>query len=166
MARKVDSLQRLFEEQLKDLYDAERQVNTALPRMAQSASHSDVQQALREHLDATKNQMDRLERIFGELGISDRKRKCRGMEGILRENDEIAGEVSNPDVRDAALITAAQRVEHYEMTGYGTARAYAEQLGVDGDITEMLSQSLEEENRTDKRLTRIAKEHINSLAVR
>jgi ferritin-like metal-binding protein YciE len=166
MARKVDSLQRLFEEQLKDLYDAERQVNSVLPKMTRRASHSDVQQAFREHLEATKNQMDRLERIFGELGISDRKRKCRGMEGIIRENDEIVQEVSDPDVRDAALITAAQRVEHYEVAGYGTARAYAEQLGVDGDISDMLSQSLEEESRTDDRLTRIAEEHINSLAVR
>lgn len=159
---KLDTLQDLFVHELKDLYSAEKQIIKALPKIARAASSSELQHAFEGHLEQTKGQVERLERIFDMLDLDSKSKKCKGMEGLLEEGEELISEKKNidPTVLDAGLIAAAQRVEHYEIAGYGTARAYAIVLGHDA-AAELLQQTLEEEKETDLKLSEIAENMIN-----
>jgi ferritin-like metal-binding protein YciE len=157
----VNSLQELYVAQLQDLYDAEQQIMKALPKMIQEAQSDELRAALSEHLEVTKTQAERIESISEGLGTEPKNEKCKGMEGVLKEGSELLKETGET-VRDAAIIAASQRVEHYEMAGYGTARAYAELLGYDEAAT-MLAQSLEEEKEADQTLSGLAEE-INAAA--
>jgi ferritin-like metal-binding protein YciE len=152
---KVKSFEDLYIDQLKDLYSAEKQLVQALPKMAKAATTPELRQGFEEHLQQTKQQMERLDEIFARLETKSGGKKCKGMEGLIEEGKEAIDLETEPMIRDAALIAAAQRVEHYEIAGYGTARTFAEQLGFDDDRA-LLQQTLEEEEQTDQRLTALA----------
>ncbi|HEX6903467.1 MAG TPA: ferritin-like domain-containing protein [Thermoanaerobaculia bacterium] len=160
----IDSLRKLYVEELKDLYSAEKQILQALPRMAKKASNPKLQQAFQEHVEVTRMQVERLDRIFELLGKSSRGKKCKGMEGLLEEGKEMMQEDMDDDVMDAALISAAQKVEHYEMAGYGTVRTYANLLG-EKEHVRLLQQTLDEEGDADKKLTQLAESQINVEAM-
>lgn len=153
----INSLQELYVEQLKDLYDAEHQIIKALPKMIDKAESEELKDALNEHLEITKEQAKRIERIFSEMGEKAKAEKCKGMQGVIAEGDDLIGDIEDAGVRDAAIIASAQRVEHYEMAGYGTARTYAEQLGED-EAASLLQQTLDEEKEADNRLTELSDE--------
>jgi ferritin-like metal-binding protein YciE len=157
------TLEDLFTDILKDLYSAEKQLVKALPKLAKNAQSPDLQKAFQEHLKQTEGQVERIERIFTELGGSPRGKKCVGMEGLIEEGNELLQEDVEPDVLDAGLIAAAQKVEHYEIASYGTARAWAERLGYD-KAARLLQQTLEEESMANEKLTRIAESHVNMEA--
>jgi len=159
----IDSLRKLYVEELKDLYSAEKQILQALPRMAKKASNPQLKAGFEEHTRQTEEQVKRLDSIFEGLGKSSRGKKCKGMEGLLEEGKEIMQEDMDEETRDAALIAAAQRVEHYEIAGYGTVRTYAQLLG-EKDAVKLLQQTLDEEGATDKKLTALA-EAINVEAM-
>ncbi len=150
----LQTLQDLFEHELADLYDAETQLVSALPKMAQAASNDELRQAFEHHLDETRDHVGRLEEIRGQLGSSISE-QCDGMRGLIKEGDEIVSGGGDPNVKDAALIAAAQRVEHYEIAAYGTARTLADELNL-GDAKDLLDQTLDEESNADKLLTKIA----------
>lgn len=159
---KVGELRDLFLEELKDLYNAEQQLTKALPKMAAAATSGDLRSAFQQHLKETQGHVDRLDRIVRSLGSSPQGKKCKGMEGLVQEGAELIGEDMDDNVKDAGLIGAAQRVEHYEMAGYGTARAFAEQLA-ETEAARLLQQTLDEEERADMKLTEIA-ERVNMQA--
>ncbi|HEX6135663.1 MAG TPA: ferritin-like domain-containing protein [Longimicrobiales bacterium] len=159
----MESMQDLYLHELRDLYNAEKQILQALPKMAAKTSHTELRRAFEEHQAITEEQVRRLETIFGDLGQTPGGKKCKGMEGLIEEGNELLEEEADPDVRDAALIGAAQRVEHYEIAGYGTARTYARQLGFERHA-ELLQKTLDEEGRTDERLTELAENRINREA--
>ena len=152
----LDSLEKLFLEELKDVYNAEKQILRALPRMAKAADSPELEKAFTQHLKETEGQVQRLERIFKELGQAARGKKCKGMEGLLEEEGD-------PAVIDAALIASAQRVEHYEIAAYGCLRAYASLLGY-SDAERLLSQTLKEEEAADKKLSQLGESGINQSA--
>ena len=156
----MDNLQKLYVDELKDLHSAERQIIQALPRMAKKASNEQLRRAFEEHLEVTKKQVERLDRIFEQLGKSSRGKKCKGMEGLIEEGKEMMQEDMEPEVMDAALIGVAQKVEHYEIAGYGTVRTYARILG-EREAEKLLQQTLDEEGETDKKLTQLAESEIN-----
>ena len=156
----MESLRDLYIDELKDVYNAEKQLVRALPKMAKSASHEELRSAFEDHLSVTEEQVRRLETIFGDLGKPARGKKCLGMEGLLAEGQEMMEEDMEPEVLDAALISAAQRVEHYEIAAYGTLRTYARQLGYDNHA-QLLQQSLDEEGEADKLLSQIAESTVN-----
>jgi ferritin-like metal-binding protein YciE len=156
---KANSLRDLFVEQLQDLYNAEQQLVKALPKMAKAATSDDLRSAFEEHLEKTKGHVQRLEDIFEQLGERAKGQKCKGMEGLVKEGSEVIGEDMDDDVKDAALIAAAQRVEHYEIAGYGTVRTFATLLQEDA-AADLLEETLDEEKEADETLTGIA-EHIN-----
>jgi ferritin-like metal-binding protein YciE len=160
---KVDSLEKLMVEELKDLYDAEKQITEALPKMAEEAKTSDLRQAFEDHLKQTKGHVKRLEEVFQELDVSDREKECKGMQALIQEGEEMMKQASNAMTRDAALIVAAQRVEHYEMAGYGTLVSYAQQLD-HKKVVELLQQTLNEEKQTDLMLSQIAESKVNVKA--
>jgi ferritin-like metal-binding protein YciE len=161
----LDSLQDLFLNELKDVLNAEKQLVQALPRMAKAAQSPQLQQAFTKHLRETEGHVERLERIFRSLGETARGRKCKGMEGLVEEGKEILEEEGQPEVIDAALISAAQRVEHYEIAAYGTVAAYAGILGFTDDQN-TLHAILDEEKNTDRTLTDLAEKLVNKDAVR
>lgn len=163
MASKVRTLEDLFIDLLKDLYSAENQLVKALPKMAKNAQASDLRKAFQDHLKQTEKQAERIERIFSDLEGSPRGKKCVGMEGLVEEGNEIMKEAADPDALDAGLIAAAQKVEHYEIASYGTARAWAQHLG-HHDAAKLLEQTLEEESMANELLTRIAESHVNMEA--
>ena len=163
MASKMATLEDLYTDLLKDLYSAEKQLVKALPKMAKNAQSPDLQKAFQEHLRQTEGQVDRIERIFSEIGGSPRGKKCVGMEGLIEEGNELLQEDVEPDVLDAGLIAAAQKVEHYEIAGYGTARAWAQRLGYD-KAARLLQETLEEESMANEKLTKIAESHVNMEA--
>ncbi len=156
---KLETLQDLYIHELKDLYSAENQIIKALPKMVKAATHPKLADGFKQHLEQTKEHAARLEKILGSHDETTRGPKCKGMEGVLKEGQEMIEEDADDDVRDAGLITAAQRVEHYEMAGYGTARTYARLLG-DEAGAKLLQKTLDEEGATDKKLTKLA-ESIN-----
>jgi ferritin-like metal-binding protein YciE len=160
---KEQTMQDLYIDQLRDLYDAERQIIKALPKMIRSASSEDLKQALEEHLEVTKEQEQRIAQIFENRGEKVKAQKCKGMEGVLKEGAELLEKGWEGAVLDAAIIAAAQRVEHYEMAGYGCARTYAELLG-DEDAGELLEKTLGEEKEANENLTELA-ETINQAAL-
>jgi len=156
---KAESLQDLYLEQLKDLYDAENQLIKALPKMAKAASSEELRNAFEEHLEQTKEQAQRLETIFEGMGEKAKGQKCKAMEGLIKEGSEVIEEDMAEGVKDAALIAAAQRVEHYEIAGYGCVRTYANLLG-EREAANLLEKTLEEEKEADGLLGGIA-EQIN-----
>jgi ferritin-like metal-binding protein YciE len=151
----VDSIEKLFIAELKDLYSAENQITKALPKMVNAATSKDLKKAFESHLRETEGQIERLVQICNILGTSPKGKSCEGMKGVLEEGSSMLHESAEGDVRDAALISAAQRVEHYEMAAYGTVRSYAEILG-QSEAAKLLEQTLEEEKAADQKLTSIA----------
>jgi len=159
----LDSLQNLFVTELKDIYNAEKQLVTALPRMAKAASSPQLAEAITQHLKETEGHVARLEQIFQSLDLPIRGKKCKGMEGLLEEGKEIMAEEGQESVRDAALISAAQKVEHYEIAAYGCLRSYAQILG-HNDAAKLLEQTLKEEEAADEKLNELAEGGINEIA--
>ena len=156
----MEALQKLLTNELQDLYDAEQQLVKAIPKMIEAANSSELQEALKEHLSVTQNQVTRLEEIFSELGEKAQKKPCKGMAGIISEGQEMIGEDLEEATMDAAIISAAQKVEHYEIASYGTARTLAQTLG-NNEVAELLEETLEEEKEADRLLTEIAEASIN-----
>ena len=161
---KLRSLRDLYVNELKDLYSAENQILKALPKMAQAASSSQLQQAFNDHLEQTRGHVQRLDTIFDRLGTKPTGKKCKGVEGLIEESKEEMLENMEPDVMDASLIVAGQKVEHYEIAGYGSTRTHAQLLG-EREAAQLLQQTLDEEGETDKRLTRLAESVINREAL-
>jgi len=157
---RLNSLKDVFLEELKDAYDFEKQIVKALPKMIKKSSSSQLQSAFEEHLEQTKNQVVRLEKIFDSMGQTAKASKCEGLRGIIDEGDDLMGEDAEPTVRDAGIIAAAQKVEHYEIATYGTLATWAQELGMQ-DAVRLLNETLEEEKTADKKLTEIAKRGIN-----
>ncbi|HET9252261.1 MAG TPA: ferritin-like domain-containing protein [Candidatus Eisenbacteria bacterium] len=159
----MDSFDKLYVDQLRDMYNAEKQLTKALPKMAKAASNRELRAALEEHLEVTKRQVERLEEIFRGLGRPATGKTCKGMGGLIEEGQEILEEDFEPDVLDAGIIAAAQKVEHYEIASYGTLRTFAETKG-DTKSARILQEILEEEKEADRRLTDIAESTINAEA--
>lgn len=160
MAEEMNPLEELLQDELKDLYSAENQIIKALPRMAKAASSPELKRAFERHLEETRRQVERLEQIGEELEMKLTGKKCAGMEGLIAEGKELMGEIDDEDALDAGLIGAAQKVEHYEIAAYGTARTHAEMLGY-RRIAKLLQQTLNEEGMTDKKLSQLAESIIN-----
>ena len=161
---KLESLKDLYLEQLKDLYSAETQLVEALPKMAQAATAPDLRKAFNDHLRQTGEHVRRLERIFKDLAEDPKGHTCEGMKGLVKEGEQMIKMKGEAPVLDAGLIAAAQRVEHYEIAGYGTVRTYAELLGRDEHVT-LLERTLQEEEETDEKLTELAESHVNEEAL-
>ena len=161
----LTSLKDLYVEQLKDIYSAEKQILKALPLMAERASSGELKTAFQEHEAQTAEHARRLEQVFESLGEKPKEHKCKAMEGLLKEGEEMMAMKGEPSVLDAGLITSAQRVEHYEIAAYGSVRNYAERLGF-RDQAELLQRTLDEEGKTDHRLTAIAETVVNPKAMR
>lgn len=159
----MESLTDLLIEELSDLYSAEKQLIQALPKMAKAADSENLREAFESHLEETKGQVERLDSVFAEMEVKPKRKKCKAMEGLIEEGSEIIKEHDASPVRDAALIGAAQRVEHYEIAAYGTSRALAEALGLDS-VAELLQETLEEESNADKKLNDLAVNEINQIA--
>ena len=165
MTAAIKSLKDIYVDQLKDLYSAENQITKALPKIIKKVTSLELKNGLEDHLEETVKQIERLDRIFESLQSNPHGKKCEGMEGVLREGKEVMAEkVSSPDVMDAVLIGASQKVEHYEIASYGTTRAFAELLGED-EAVDLLTQTLEEEHTADARLTVLAVNIINPEAL-
>ena len=164
-SKELNSLETLFLDQIQDLYDAEQRLTKALPKMANAASNPALKSAFQEHLKETEGHVKRLETVFKEIGQSAKGRTCEAMKGLVAEGEEVLDATGEPDVKDAALIAAAQRVEHYEMAGYGTVRNFARQLGHHEAVT-LLQATLDEEKAADKKLTDLAESTINVKAER
>jgi ferritin-like metal-binding protein YciE len=152
---KIETLDDLLQEELKDIYDAEKQLVKALPKMAKAASSEELKSALEEHLEVTKGQVQRLEQAFDLLGAKAKGKTCAGMKGLIQEGQEVMEEDASEQMMDAALIGAAQRVEHYEIASYGTARTFAERLGHE-DVARLMQETLSEEEEADEKLTQIS----------
>lgn len=159
-----DKLKDLFIHELKDLHDAETQILKALPKMASKAKHQDLKAAFQEHERQTQEHVTRLERVLDDMGEKAGGVRCKGIRGIIAEGEDSMKEVEDDDVRDAAMIGAAQRVEHYEIAGYGTARTFARLLG-DENAANILQETLNEEGETDKKLTALAERNVNRDAM-
>ena len=163
MASKITTLEDLYTDMLKDLYSAEKQLVRALPKMAKAAQSPDLQKAFQNHLKQTEGHVDRIERIFSDMEGSPRGKKCAAMEGLVEEGSELLQEDIEPNVLDAGLIAAAQKVEHYEIASYGTVRAWAERLGKNRAV-QLLQQTLDEESAANEKLTQIAESQANLVA--
>ena len=163
MVSKIATLEDLYTDMLKDLYSAEKQLVKALPKMAKAAQSPDLQKAFQNHLKQTEGHVDRIERIFSDMEGSPRGKKCAAMEGLVEEGSELLQEDIEPNVLDAGLIAAAQKVEHYEIASYGTVRAWAERLGKNRAV-QLLQQTLDEESAANEKLTQIAESQANLVA--
>ncbi len=159
----VSSMEELFLDELKDLYSAEKQITKALPKLARAATSPELREAFESHLEETKGHVDRLEKAFELLGKAPRGKTCHGMQGVLEEGAEVLEDTEKGDVRDAALISAAQRVEHYEIAAYGCVHEYANLLG-QKKIADLLEETLNEEKAADEKLNGISKS-VNSQAL-
>ena len=160
-----NSLEDLFLEQIEDLYDAEHRIIRALPKMSEAAQDPDLKRALDKHLAETRNQVDRLDTIFRSLKKTPERETCEAMKGLIREGEDMVSAKGSAEVRDAAIIAAAQRVEHYEIAGYGTARSLAQSLG-HTEAVRLLGQTLQEEKNADQILTQVAERSVNVHALR
>lgn len=157
---KMETLQELYLEQLRDIYDAENQLTKALPKMAKTATNEELKAAFENHLEQTQEHISRLDQIFEELGEKSKGHKCEAMKGLIEEGKNMMEEDADEDVMDAGLICAAQKIEHYEIATYGCLRTYAEMLGFD-DQADLLQETLDEEKDTDENLTELAVSCIN-----
>lgn len=162
---KMDTLQKLYTDELRDLYNAENQLLKALPKMAKAASSADLKGAFEKHLEQTKGHVKRLEKVFEELEEKPKGKTCRAMKGLIEEGSEILEQEGEESVLDAGIIVAAQKVEHYEIAGYGSARTFAHLLGQD-KAAELLQATLDEESETNELLNRLAESVINPEAMR
>jgi ferritin-like metal-binding protein YciE len=160
---KLSTLEELFLDEIQDLYDAEKQLTKALPKMAKASSSDELRQAFEDHLNETRGHVERLEQVFESLGEKAKGKKCEAMAGLVKEGGEIASNTEATAVRDAGLIAGAQKVEHYEIAGYGSARTHAQLLG-HNRIADLLEETLEEEKAADRKLNAIAKSTINEEA--
>lgn len=161
---KLDTLRKLYIEELRDVYNAEHQLLKALPKMTKVASAEELREALQDHLEETKGHVERIEEIFNELDESPKGKTCHGMKGLVEEGSEILEEKGEESVIDAGIIAAAQKVEHYEIATYGTLRTWAELLG-ESEAADLLQQTLDEEGDADKRLNELAEEIVNPEAL-
>jgi ferritin-like metal-binding protein YciE len=159
----VDTLEKLLIDELKDLYSAEHQITKALPKIAKATANPELKAALESHLQETLGQVQRLDKIGEILGKSMKGKTCEGMKGVLTEGSSVLEEIASGNVRDAGIISAAQRVEHYEMAGYGAVREYANLLGLK-DVVSLLEATLSEEKAADQKLSKIAK-NVNADAM-
>jgi len=160
---RMESLQDLYVDQLRDLHNAENQLVKALPKLAKASTDPELQSAFSEHLEETKGHVERLERIFEKLGAKPTGKTCKAMKGLIAEGSEMMDEEAEPPIMDAGLIAAAQRVEHYEMAGYGCVRTFAKMLG-DEQAAQLLQETLNEEGQADKTLTKLAQSVVNPKA--
>lgn len=160
---KIESLKELYMDELRDVYDAEHQILDALPKMEKAATSKELKAAFREHLEETKGQVERLERVFERMGEKPKRKTCKAMKGLISEGEEMVKSRGDDDTRDAGLIASAQRVEHYEMAAYGTLRTYAKTLG-ETEMARMLQETLDEEAAADSKLTKLAESGINAEA--
>jgi ferritin-like metal-binding protein YciE len=158
---KEANFEELFQEELQDIYDAEKQIIQALPKMAEAATSEELTAAFEEHLEVTRQHVKRLDKVFQKIGKKPGGKTCEGMQGLLREGEKMISEMAKSPVLDAGLIAAAQKVEHYEISAYGTARSMAEMLGQE-EAAELLEETLEEEKETDENLTEIAESIMSS----
>ena len=161
---KLDTLQKLYTDELRDLYNAENQLLKALPKMAKAASSADLKDAFEKHLEQTKGHVKRLEQVFEALGEKPKGKTCRAMKGLIEEGSEILEKDGEESIRDAGIIVAAQKVEHYEIAGYGSARTFAHLLG-QNKAAELLQATLDEESETNELLNRLAESVINPEAM-
>jgi ferritin-like metal-binding protein YciE len=165
MSMKIETMEDLFLEQIEDLYDAEQRLVKALPKMAKAASSSALRQAFESHHEQTQGHVSRLERVFPELGKMPKGQTCEAMKGLIEEGEQMIGDMEPSTLRDAGLIAAANRVEHYEIAAYGSAKAFAETLGLRNAVS-LLEQTLQEEKQADQKLTQLAESMINDEALR
>jgi ferritin-like metal-binding protein YciE len=163
MAAKTNTLQELFLGELKDIYDAEKQLVKALPKLAKMASNPDLRNGIEEHFEQTKGHVTRIEEIFDQMGAKHQSKKCAGIQGILSEGNETLGDIEG-NALDAALIASAQKVEHYEIATYGSLCSWASLLGHD-DAASLLQQTLDEEKAADLKLSELAVDSVNAMAV-
>jgi len=159
----MDSLEDLLHDEIKDIYDAEKQLTKALPKLAKKASNDELREAFEAHLEETETHIERIERAFKQLGMPARGKKCEGMQHLIAEGNDMIADCEDDDTRDAVMIAAAQKVEHYEIASYGTIRTWANLLDKT-EIAVMLEDTLEEEKDTDQRLTAIAESFVNAAA--
>jgi ferritin-like metal-binding protein YciE len=159
----LESLETLLQDEIKDIYDAEKQLTKALPKMAKKASAEELKDALEDHLRVTEQHIERLEEVFQHLDMPPRGKKCTGMQSLIKEGDEIISEAEDGPARDAVMIAAAQKVEHYEIASYGTMRTWASRLGK-RDVAALLGETLDEEKDADQKLTSIAENLVNPQA--
>jgi ferritin-like metal-binding protein YciE len=164
-SKNYNSMETLFVDQLQDLYDAEQRLTKALPKVADAAHNPGLKAAIQQHLRETQGHVNRLERVFQMVGQSPKAETCDAMKGLISEGERVINATGDPNVKDAALIAAAQRVEHYEIAGYGTARTFAHRLGKP-EAARLLQETLDEEGATDKKLTQLAEQSINPKAER
>jgi ferritin-like metal-binding protein YciE len=160
----IKNVQDLLLNELRDIYDAEKQLVRALPKMAKGASSEQLRVAFKEHLEETKHQVERLEQVFEKLDTRTRGKRCEAMRGLVEEASEIMEEIKTPQVLDAALIASAQKVEHYEIAAYGSVRALAEACGHQ-EVAQLLDETLEEEKEADQKLNQIALSEVNQAAL-
>jgi ferritin-like metal-binding protein YciE len=159
----METLEDLFEDGLRDIYYAEKAILKALPKMAKKVGHEELKAAFTEHVEMTNNQVQRLEQVFQMIGVKPRAKKCPAMDGLVAEAEELMKEAEDEDVRDAGLLGAAQSVEHYEISRYGTLKAWAQRLGMD-EAAQLLDETLQEEKETDAKLSMLAEQAINAEA--
>lgn len=162
---KLEKLYDLYLDEIKDLYSAEEQIVKALPKVIEKTSSTELRSALQKHFEETKTHVTRLEKVLEMHDQKPEKQKCRGMQGILEEGEQMLKKDATPNVRDAAIISACQRVEHYEIAAYGTVRTYATQLGLERAAA-VLQETLDEEAAADKKLTEVASTRVNVEATR
>lgn len=158
-----NSFKDLFANQIEDLYDAEQRLTKALPKMAEAANSNQLKHAIQQHLTETQGHVSRLETVFREIALQPKRETCQAMKGLISEGEEMVNAKGDPDIKDAAIIAAAQRVEHYEIAGYGTARSFALRLGL-RQAADLLQQTLNEEAAADRKLTQIAEGNVNVQA--
>ena len=159
----IDSLTTLLQEELKDIYDAERQLTKALPKMAKKAAAEELKRSFEEHLRITEQQIERLEQVFEQLELPARAKRCEGMRNLIKEGEDMMREAEDDATRDALIIASAQKIEHYEIAAYGTLRTWANLLG-QSEVASSLEETLDEEKEADQRLTQIAESFINQAA--
>jgi ferritin-like metal-binding protein YciE len=159
----IDSLDTLLEEELRDTYDAEKQLTKALPKLAKKATAQELKTAFEQHLRQTEQHIERLEQVFEALELPVKSKKCVGMRNLIKEGDEMISEAEDDATRDAVMIAGAQKVEHYEIAAYGTMRTWANVLG-HSEVAQLLEETLEEEKETDRNLTEIAESFVNQAS--
>jgi ferritin-like metal-binding protein YciE len=162
---KIGTMEELFVEQIEDLYDAEKRLVKALPKMAEATASSQLRQAIQSHLNETQNHVMRLEQVFEDIGKKPKGQTCDAMKGLISEGEDMIGATDQSPLRDAGIIASANRVEHYEIAAYGSARSFAETLGLKRSVS-LLEQTLNEEKAADSKLTHLAQSSINAEALR
>ena len=162
---KIESMEDLFLAEIEDLYDCEKRLTKALPKMAKASTSPQLRQAFESHLQETQGHVERLERVFSEMGKQPKAETCQAIKGLIEEGEEMISNTDQSPLRDAGIIAAANRVGHYEMAAYGSARSFAQTLGLTSAVS-LLEQTLEEEKKADKKLTQLAETKINDEAMR